>query len=200
MKFGFRKPSLKKSLKARTTGKIKRAVKRTFNPTYGKKGIGAIKNPRKALYNWSYNKTSFGLNDIIGNFTNSNLHTHKTKPNLEILSNSNYVRVDERSSKYANSTNDYVSHLGKKCIKYEQSIANRALNCQKLICPYCGEHLPKELKKSAKCPFCNNKINLRESGIGLGLLYLTEEESDTLGELRDKFYKDRENNPRYKKY
>ena len=37
MKLGMRKPSLKKSLKARTTGKAKRAVKKSINPTYGKK-------------------------------------------------------------------------------------------------------------------------------------------------------------------
>lgn len=37
MKFGFRKPSVKKSIKARTTGRIKRTVKKTINPLYGKK-------------------------------------------------------------------------------------------------------------------------------------------------------------------
>ena len=45
MKFGFRKPSIKKSFKARTTGKVKRAVKSATSPTYGKKGVGAIKSP-----------------------------------------------------------------------------------------------------------------------------------------------------------
>ena len=43
MKFGMRKPSLKKSFKARTTSKYKRAFKRSVNPFYGKKGIGFIK-------------------------------------------------------------------------------------------------------------------------------------------------------------
>ena len=37
MKFGIRKPSLKKSLKARTTGKLKRSVKKALIPGYGKK-------------------------------------------------------------------------------------------------------------------------------------------------------------------
>ena len=64
MKFGFRKPSVKKSIKARTTGRIKRTVKKTINPLYGKKGIGFIKNPKKAIYNKVYNKTNFGLSDI----------------------------------------------------------------------------------------------------------------------------------------
>lgn len=64
MKFGIRKPSLKKSLKARTTGKAKRAMKKAVIPRYGKKGTGIIKNPKKAAYNKVYNKTSIGLKDI----------------------------------------------------------------------------------------------------------------------------------------
>lgn len=64
MKFGMRKPSLKKSLKARTTGKAKRAIKKAVIPGYGKKGTGWIKNPKKAAYNKVYNKTSFSLFDL----------------------------------------------------------------------------------------------------------------------------------------
>lgn len=37
MKIGVRKPSLSKSLKARTTSKLKRQVKRSVLPTYGQK-------------------------------------------------------------------------------------------------------------------------------------------------------------------
>ena len=44
MKFGMRTPSIKKSIKARTTGKAKRAVKKALIPGYGKKGAGWIKN------------------------------------------------------------------------------------------------------------------------------------------------------------
>lgn len=61
MKVGIRKPSLKKSLKARTTGKLKRSVKKDLIPGYGKKGMGWIKNPKKAAYNKIYNKTSVSL-------------------------------------------------------------------------------------------------------------------------------------------
>ncbi len=64
MKFGIRTPSLKKSFKARTTGKAKRAVKKALIPGYGKKGAGWVKNPKKAVYNKVYNKTSFSLWDI----------------------------------------------------------------------------------------------------------------------------------------
>ncbi|WP_270329158.1 hypothetical protein [Lactococcus lactis] len=64
MKFGMRKPSLAKSLKARTTTKYKRKVKKALIPGYGKKGIGWIKNPKKAAYNKVYKKTTFSLWDL----------------------------------------------------------------------------------------------------------------------------------------
>lgn len=64
MKFGLRTPSLKRSLKARTTGRAKRAVKKALIPGYGKKGAGWIKNPKKAAYNKVYNKASFSIWDI----------------------------------------------------------------------------------------------------------------------------------------
>lgn len=68
MKFGVRKPSIKKSIKARTTGKAKRALKKAVIPAYGKKGTGIIKNPKKAVYNKVYNKTSFSIFDLFKKF------------------------------------------------------------------------------------------------------------------------------------
>ena len=67
MKVGFRTPSLKKSLKARTTGRAKRTVKSAINPLYGKKGMGVL-HPKKAVYNKIYKKTTFGLSDIFKMF------------------------------------------------------------------------------------------------------------------------------------
>ena len=65
MKFGVRKPSIKRSITARTTGKLKRTVKKTVNPLYGKKGMGYINDPKKAVYNKVYNKTTIGVRDIV---------------------------------------------------------------------------------------------------------------------------------------
>lgn len=65
MKFGIRTPSIKKSIKARTTGRLKREIKGAINPLYGKKGMGWVNNPKKALYNKVYNKTSIGVLDIL---------------------------------------------------------------------------------------------------------------------------------------
>lgn len=61
MKIGIRKPSIKKSIRARTTGKAKRAVKKAVIPGYGKKGTGMITNPKKAIYNKVYNKTTIDV-------------------------------------------------------------------------------------------------------------------------------------------
>ena len=65
MKFGMRTPSLKKSFKARTTGRAKRAVKKSINPFYGKKGMGYVRSPKKAIYNKIYKKTTFSVFDIL---------------------------------------------------------------------------------------------------------------------------------------
>lgn len=64
MKIGVRKPSLKKSIKARTTGKVKRNIKRAVIPGYGQKGMGWIRDPKRALYNKVYHKTTVGVNPL----------------------------------------------------------------------------------------------------------------------------------------
>lgn len=64
MKIGMRKPSIKKSIRARTTGKAKRAVKKAVIPGYGIKGSGWIKDPKKAAYNKVYKKTTFSFWDL----------------------------------------------------------------------------------------------------------------------------------------
>jgi phage protein len=64
MKIGMRKPSLTRSLKARTTSKWKRQAKKAIIPGYGKRGMGWVKNPKKAMYNKVYHKTTFGLSDL----------------------------------------------------------------------------------------------------------------------------------------
>lgn len=67
MKIGMRKPSVKKMLKARTTGRAKRSLKRSINPLYGKKGMGLL-HPKKAVYNKVYKKTTIGFGDIFKMF------------------------------------------------------------------------------------------------------------------------------------
>lgn len=78
MKIGARKPSLKKSIKAKTTGKAKRQLKKSVIPGYGQKGTGWIKDPKKAAYNKVYNKTTFDIKDSFKNTNSSNLSEDDT--------------------------------------------------------------------------------------------------------------------------
>ena len=65
MKFGVRTPSIKKSVKARTIGKVKRQVKKAVNPLYVKKGMGLVNDPKKAAYNAVYSRTTVGVSDVV---------------------------------------------------------------------------------------------------------------------------------------
>lgn len=66
MRMGVRKPSIKRSVKSRTTGRITRAAKKSVNPMYGKKGTGLATNPKRSVYNKAYHKRSIGIFDILG--------------------------------------------------------------------------------------------------------------------------------------
>ena len=74
MKIGIRKPSVKKSVKARTTGKINRKLKRSVNPFYGKKGIGYITDPEQAIKNKIYHKVTI---DPLEGLKKRTQETHK---------------------------------------------------------------------------------------------------------------------------
>jgi hypothetical protein len=65
MKVGMRKPSLKKSLSAKTKGKVTRAIKKEVVPGYGKKGAGLVKDPVRSVKNKAYKKTTFGIGDLL---------------------------------------------------------------------------------------------------------------------------------------
>lgn len=62
MKFGFRTPSLKKMLAARTSPS--RVVRQNLG-LKAPRGRGWLTNPRKAAYNRVYNRTTFGLGDLL---------------------------------------------------------------------------------------------------------------------------------------
>ena len=57
MKFGFRKPSLKRRIAARTS--FKRVVRHNLGMK-ASKGWGWVTNPKKAVYNRVYNRTTRG--------------------------------------------------------------------------------------------------------------------------------------------
>lgn len=124
MKYGIRKPSLKKSFKARTSGYIKRSVKRTISPTYGKKGIGIIKSPKKALYNHVYHKTTVSIFDTdsnkkISNNRTTSINLHDIFKNIFEKYKKRYLKIKsipkKQRTKYFN-------------IKAECFICNKNLN------------------------------------------------------------------------
>ena len=58
MKFGIRRPSLKKRIAARTSWK--RVVRHSLGAK-AQRGYGWITNPKRAAYNRVYNRTTVGL-------------------------------------------------------------------------------------------------------------------------------------------
>ena len=93
MKFGMRTPNIKKSISARTTGKIKREIKKSVNPLYGKKGMGTINNPQKSIYNKVYSKTTFGVSDLKSNSNKKNSNDTNIPQELDYL-----LRLQQMSS------------------------------------------------------------------------------------------------------
>lgn len=61
MKIGFRVPSLKKRLAAKTS--LKRYVRHSLGVKMPKGG-GIISDPKRATYNWMYRRTTFGVEDL----------------------------------------------------------------------------------------------------------------------------------------
>lgn len=62
MKIGIRKPSLNKSIAARIS------LKRKVNNALGlrmPRGLGFLRNPKKAMYNKIYNRTTISLPSLI---------------------------------------------------------------------------------------------------------------------------------------
>lgn len=64
MRIGMRKPSVKRLIKARTTDRAKRAVKRAVIPGYGKRGMGFVKKPKRAVKGAIYRRTTFSVWDL----------------------------------------------------------------------------------------------------------------------------------------
>lgn len=81
MKFGVRIPSLKKRISARTSWK--RVVRHSMGLKMPR-GYGFITNPKKAIYNKIYNKTSIGLGSLIKSPSKSSLMSQSSIPQSQI--------------------------------------------------------------------------------------------------------------------
>ncbi|WP_077597834.1 hypothetical protein [Olsenella urininfantis] len=64
MKFGIRKPSIKKSISARTKGKVTRKVKKAVVPGYGKRGMGWL-HPKRKVQSAIYERTTVSAWDLL---------------------------------------------------------------------------------------------------------------------------------------
>src|SRR5206468_8770557 len=62
MKIGFRKPSFRKRIAARTS--LKRYVRHSLG-LKAPRGWGWLTNPKKAAYNRIYRRTTFGIDDFL---------------------------------------------------------------------------------------------------------------------------------------
>jgi len=62
MKFGMRKPSIRRRIAARTS--VKRYVRHNLG-LKAPKGAGWVTNPKKAAYNRVYGRTSFSLDKLL---------------------------------------------------------------------------------------------------------------------------------------
>ena len=80
MKFGIRKPNYKARFKARTTGKLKREMKKAVNPFYGKKGVGFIKDPSKSVKSAVYHRTTVGVPSLLPKSTPQRKSAEPPKP------------------------------------------------------------------------------------------------------------------------
>jgi hypothetical protein len=63
VKFGFRKPSIRKRIAARTSWK--RVVRHSLG-LKAPRGWGWLTNPKKAAYNRVYNRTTVGCSVLLG--------------------------------------------------------------------------------------------------------------------------------------
>ncbi|WP_330615419.1 MULTISPECIES: hypothetical protein [unclassified Romboutsia] len=120
MKIGIRKPSVKKSISSRTTGRVTRSVKKITSPGYGKKGMGMIKKPSKSLYNKVYRKTTTSITSVGTSYKGSksttgssykiNSSSYKSKGSSYKVKSSSYKSKSYRPinyNGYSIGVNDY---------------------------------------------------------------------------------------------
>lgn len=78
MKFGLRTPSLKGRISARTS--LKRVIRHRMG-LKAPKGLGVITNPKRALYNRVYNKTSVSVDKLVKPVSSSRKGSLRTERN-----------------------------------------------------------------------------------------------------------------------
>lgn len=125
MKFGARKPNIKKSVRAKTTGSVKREIKSSVNPIYGQKGTGFAKNPKKAIDNSIYHKTTFDtLKPVKDEFSDKNQSSKVSSNNKD---DDNYFYNEETGF-----SSDTIDELEEIIAKNKQNKKSEAKEPQKI--------------------------------------------------------------------
>lgn len=121
MKVGLRKPNLEKRFKARTTGKLKRQAKHAVIPGYGRKGMGYLKDPKKALYNKMYHKATIDPLTLLEQNSKkaSTAMKNRTSENIDEANKNieDYEKTTQFLEKEGYSTEDYVNKKGSKKVR-----------------------------------------------------------------------------------
>lgn len=157
MKFGFRKPSLKRSISAMTTGALKRAILREIIPGYGKRGMGWA-NPKKASYNHLYGMVTANPVDLMLD----NSKTKYTKKNQSTISEAEYqhkqnliniYKVGIEQSRIAGElindakeilyTETPIDKAIRRVFNYSCGYLNNSMSCGFDFCDMCVERLNK---------------------------------------------------------
>lgn len=98
MKFGIRTPSLKKRISARTSWK--RVVRHSMG-LKAPRGMGIVTNPKKALYNKVYNKTSVSVDRLLkpsrGSNSSKQIPIVDTPKGIEIQGTGNIIRSSSKA-------------------------------------------------------------------------------------------------------
>lgn len=141
MKFGFRTPSLKKRISARTSWK--RYARHSLG-LKAPRGTGIITNPKKALYNKAYNKTTFGIGDIFK--TKSGKSQKRNTINTSFGSNRNKIldrhfQLFEEIEKYYR-RRDENGMLDKAIRACEESIELAPLAAKEFLSEWREQSLP----------------------------------------------------------
>lgn len=105
---------------------MKKAAKRTVNPLYGKKGMGLVNNPKKALYNKVYNSTTIGMSDFLETASKNENLTRNNQNNSDSQSKEFLADSNIKSTKTKNNTplyeitNDNKVKIGKRIYTKKQ--------------------------------------------------------------------------------
>ena len=120
MKFGFRIPSIKKRIAARTS--VKRVIRHNLG-LKAPRGMGWVTNPKKALYDRVYNKTSRGCMFQIAIFISIGV-------SLVSIQSCDIRKSDSAGGTYVKPSVNYKGQVRKGYVRRKVSLKKNAIKSQ----------------------------------------------------------------------